>query len=446
MAGTKAIARGRYLQGEQDRIERKEPPGRTGFIGFANRAFAIGSNTGLLDRPVLDRDALIEGAARATGLDDFGGDWFLQPLDRLLDALQSQARLNTAGRFTAYKQVDKVLKDRLLAQQWFARHPEILSRPLPRPVVIVGPMRSGTTRMHRLLACDARFSYLRAFETISPVPPPGFVPGDDAATDPRARLARRIQLLARLANPRTLNIHPTGPFEPEEELGLLVNSFWGMKHEAQWQVPAYGRWCEDEDARPAYFQMARLLRLVGWSQQQSSLRPWILKTPQHMIDIRALLATFPDARVIFTHRDPLALVGSAASLAWNQTIIYSDDVDPNVLGREWLRKTRLQIDRMRSARGSLPEDRQIDVHYAEMDRDWEGAMRRVYRFLGLEIGPALPAMRAYVERSRRLKRHLHRYDLAEFGLDPHRVLDTLADYVEAFDISIERPSGDQRRA
>jgi hypothetical protein len=145
--------------------------------------------------------------------------------------------------------------------------------------------------------------------------------------------------------------------------------------------------------------MARLLKLVGWSQQASSLRPWVLKTPQHMLDLPVLMELFPDARLIFTHRDPLAVVGSAASLAWNQTVIYSDHADPGRVGAEWLRKTRLQIDRMHAARRDIPRERQIDIHYEEMERDWRGAMARVYRMLGLELAPALPAMEAYQQRA-----------------------------------------------
>jgi hypothetical protein len=321
---------------------------------------------------------------------------------------------------------------------WFKRHPEILARPIPHPVVIVGPMRSGTTRMHRLLAADRRFAHLRSFETISPVPRPGF---EDVLTgktrDFRPKLASRIMKVARLANPRTLSIHPTGPYEPEEELGLLVASMWGMKHEAQWMVPAYGRWCEGQDAAPAYRHMADLLRLIGWSQQESSLRPWILKTPQHMLDLPALLKVFPDARLIFTHRDPRAVVGSAASLAWNQTIIYSDHAKASAVGQEWLRKTALQVERMMDARRSIPAERMIDVHYDAMDRDWRGTMSRVYRFLGLEMDTALPGMERYIERSRALGRRPHRYSLSEFGLAEGDVLERMDRYIRQFDVTME---------
>src|SRR5690606_20326001 len=107
------------------------------------------------------------------------------------------------------------------------------------------------------------------------------------------------------------------------------------------------------------------------------------------------------------------------------------------VGQEWLRKTRLQIDRMRAARDRIPAERRIDVQYGDMDRDWSGTMRRVYRFLGLDIEPALPAMEAYQKRTAALKRRPHRYSLEAFGLRPGRVLEELGDYVQTYGISIE---------
>ena len=279
---------------------------------------------------------------------------------------------------------------------------------------------------------------MRSFETISPVPRPGF---EDVLAgrkrDFRPTLAKRIMRVARLANPRTLSIHPTGPFEPEEELGLLVNSMYGMKHEAQWRVPTYGRWCERIDATPAYRHMADLLRLIGWSQQVSEIRPWILKTPQHMLDLPALLEVFPDARIIFTHRDPKKIVGSAASLAWNQTAIYSDDVTPYEVGREWQRKSVLQVERMLAARSLVPAERRIDVGYDAMDRDWRGTMERIYAFLDLDMGPAVPAMERYLDRARGLKRQPHTYSLDQFGISEDEVRERFAPYVARFDIPVE---------
>ena len=411
-----------------------------------NRAVPLARQLGILDPPLLEKQYLMDKAVQETGLTDFGDPWFEGPFDVLLDAVRSEARLNHAGTFSAMQQFHHVLRDRLLAQMWFDRHPEILTRPLRNPVVIVGPMRSGTTRLQRLLASDRRFGFLRSFETISPVPRPGFeevMAGREA--DFRPVLAKRIMKVARLANPRTLSIHPTGPYEPEEELGLLVASMWGMKHEAQWHVPSYGRWSEAQDATPAYRHMANLLRLIGWSQQASSLRPWILKTPQHMLDLPALMTVFPDAKLIFTHRDPRSFVASAASLAWNQTIIYSDHADADSIGREWQRKSLLQVERMMEARQAIEPSRMIDVRYEDMDSDWRGTMDRIYAFLDLEIETAIPGMERYLERARQLKHNQHHYSLEQFGLRAGEIDERFLRYNERFGVGTaeerERASG-----
>ena len=422
-----------------------QPPRRTRFIDIADGVIRVGRKLGVFGPPRLDKDALLEEAAAATGLNDFGDRWFEKPFEVLLDSVKHEAQLNAAGEFSATKMFHHVLRDRLYTQMWFKRHPEILARPLKNPVVIVGPMRSGTTRLHRLLAADQRFAHLRSFETISPVPRPEFeqvLAGE--AEDFRPKLAARILKVARLANPRTLSIHPTGAYEPEEELGLVAASMYGMKWEAQWNVPSYAEWCHEESAIPAYRHMANLLRLIGWSQQESSLRPWILKTPQHMLDLPALLEVFPDARLIFTHRDPKQVVGSAASLAWNQTIIYSDHNDPAQTGQEWLGKTATMIARMRAARDAIPRERMIDVQYEDMETDWRGTMERVYRFLDLEMEPAVAGMEDYLDRSARLKRHPHRYSLAEFGLRDDEVNERFADYTETFGIPVGAPTAAAR--
>ena len=422
-----------------------QPPRRTRFIDIADGAIRGGRKLGVFGPPRLDKDALLEEAAAATGLNDFGDRWFEKPFEVLLDSVKHEAQLNAAGEFSATKMFHHVLRDRLYTQMWFGRHPEILARPLKNPVVIVGPMRSGTTRLHRLLAADQRFAHLRSFETISPVPRPEFeqvLAGE--AEDFRPKLAARILKVARLANPRTLSIHPTGAYEPEEELGLVAASMYGMKWEAQWNVPSYAEWCHEESAIPAYRHMANLLRLIGWSQQESSLRPWILKTPQHMLDLPALLEVFPDARLIFTHRDPKQVVGSAASLAWNQTIIYSDHNDPAQTGRDWLGKTATMVARMRAARDAIPRERMIDVQYEDMETDWRGTMERLYRFLDLEMEPAVAGMEDYLDRSARLKRHPHRYSLAEFGLREDEVNERFADYTETFGIPVGAPTAATR--
>lgn len=392
-----------------------ELPNQSWLVRTANGVFPLLWERKWLPPPRLDDEQLIEQAQRETGLSDFGDPWFRQPLRRLASALREEAQLNPLGRFAAHGQLAKLLRERLWAQHWFDTEPQILQQSLSPPVIVVGAMRSGTTRLHRLLAADYRFAHMRFFEAVCPAPHPLFAPG---GPDPRPAIAGRILSAVHRLNPRTATIHPTGPMEPEEELGLLVASAWGMKHETQWRVPSYGRWSEEQDATPAYRHMARLLRLVSWARREMNPRPWVLKTPQHMLDLPALLRVFPGARLIFIHRDPVQVVGSACSLVWNQMIIHSDRVDSTWIGREWLRKTRLQIDRTQLTRAALDPARAIDVHYADMDHDWEQVMKSIYDFLDMDIAPALPAMRDYARAgTRRTRSRPHRYALSSFGLN-----------------------------
>ena len=405
---------------------------RSGLVDAVNRVLPSLYRAGALRRPQFDIALVKQELSDKTGLSDFGDAWFERPLTQLVSALQQEAKLNNLGAYVASGQIRKVLKDRLHAAELFRRHPEIDARRIVSPVIVVGPMRSGTTRLHRLLAADERFAHVRSFETVNPVPEPDFMPGD---TDRRSITGRLAMGAVHLANPVTAHIHPSGPYEPEEELGLLVRSFWGMKHEAQWQVPSYGRWTERHDATPAYEYMARLLKLIGWARGEDETKPWVLKTPQHMLDLSALLKVFPDARIIFTHRAPRSVVGSSCSLVWNQMIIHSDQVEAEWIGKEWLRKSELQIESMREARKRISHSQRMDVRFEEMERSWPATMRDIYDFLDMEIDPALGAMQDYIEASKQeLHRHPHHYSLESFGLDEALVTERFRSYVEAFDL------------
>ena len=403
---------------------------RPTLVRHANRVLPRLWDARLLPPPDLQEQTLDRQAMRATGLADFGDPWFRGPLRALLPALRDEARLNPIGRMIAHGSLLKTLKERLWAEALFARHPEIRARPLAAPIVIVGPMRSGTTRLHRLMASDARFAHLRLYEALCPVPWPSSF---GHRRDPRIAYTARGWKALNWVNPVNAAVHPTGPLEPDEELGLLENSLWGAQIEAQRRVPSYARWCEAGDATPAHAHMADLLRLTGWFRGDDPAKPWLLKTPQHMQDLAALLRVFPDARLIFTHRDPVDVVGSACSLAWHQMVVQSDAVDAHWIGGEWLHKTEHRLHTCLAVRERLAPQQQLDIGFDEMNRDWHGAMRRVYDFIGMDIAPAVAPMTAYVERAAREHRYAaHRYDLADFGLDAGEIRDRFASYSARF--------------
>lgn len=398
--------------------------------------------------PDLNEATLERLATKITGLDDFGDDGFLRgQLHVLLAATREEARLNPFGRLIAQGSTLKVLIDRLRAEAIFKAHPEILSRPVVAPVVIVGHMRSGTTRLQRLLGADDRFAALRLYEAMAPVPSNGALRKIRAGRpDPRIVATRRALGFLDWMNPGIGEAHPTGALEVDEELGLLEASLTGAQLEAQRRIPSFARHGEATDQTPAYDYMRKLLQLAGWLRGEDPAKRWLLKTPQHLQDLPALLRVFPDAQLIFTHRDPVKVVASGASLVWNHMIVQSDHVEADWIGAEWLYKTEHRTNAAESARPAILSRQQHDVHFADMERDWRAEIRRTYAFLGMELTPAaLAAMEAYIARAEVDHGHRrHRYRPEDFGLSAHAVAERFAGYSDRYDIAAEGPWAPRR--
>ena len=381
-------------------------------VGRASRALDVLWRSGLAPRPRLEAAALEAAALRGKRVAAFGpDDSWREPFDILIRSLREEADLNPLGLALAHGQIVMMLRARLRAAALWRDHPEILERPIRAPVIVLGQMRSGTTRLHRLLACDRRFAHTQLCETLIPVPY-GRRPGIGDARRLRARLG--LALMHRL-NPELARIHPTAPAAAEEEFGLYSFAFGGAQFEAQWRVPGFARWWERADRRPLYREFRALLQTNAWFRGDPPARTALLKVPQFLQDLPLVLDLFPDARLICLDRRLDEVVASSASLVWNQMRIQSDRADPHWVGREWLRKTILRRDVAEAALAARPGVPQIRVSYEAMNRDWRGEMARLYKFLGLELTrSSVGRMSDYLARSRA---HLgHRYSLDQFGL------------------------------
>lgn len=374
--------------------------------------------SGLAQRPSLEPEVIVRTAARREAAAAKHGAW-RERLDMLCLALGQEARLTALGRTIAHGQLVRIVASRARAEGWHRRLPQISERPVAAPIVVVGQMRSGTTRVHRLLACDPAFAHTRLFETLEPVP---YRRGADRR--PAAALAALAMM--RLCNPAIAAIHPTSPRAPEEEFGLHAFSLWGAQFEGQWCVPSFAAALESatfDAVCEVYTEFKGLLQMAGHLRGLDAARPWLLKAPQFCQDLDALLTIFPDARVIKLQRSPESVVASGASLAWHQMRIQADTLDRDAIGREWLRKTALREDRLERSLGRGVPHLRLD--YDEVSHDWRAAMQRVYAFLGRPLLPLVEArMQAFVDRS--TAHRGHRYALEDFGLDAQRVRAALA--------------------
>lgn len=383
------------------------------FLRRINRALARAHQAGL-PIPRLDLPAIEAEACKREGVARIPGERWREPLSILLRDLEEHAALSPLGRVIACGQMVGQLRARIRAERLLREHPDIGERPIHRPVIVVGPMRSGTTRIQRLLACDPRFSHTRMFEGMEPVP---FGPG---RFDRRLPMAAAVQAFMRSADREIGRIHPTGPLQPDEEIGLHSFSFHGAQYEAQWHVPNFARYSEEADTIGVYREFAALLKIMAWNRGDPPDKIQLLKSPQFTADLPALLQAFPDARLICLSRDPVAVVGSAASLVWHQQRLHSDAVSRERVGREWLRKSALRHRRTLAALHAHPQVPRVELHFDEVNRDWERAMRRVYDQLQMELTPpVLARMGAYLNKAR--AHHGHHYDLADFGLNEAEV-------------------------
>ncbi|MEH6584654.1 MAG: sulfotransferase [Halioglobus sp.] len=384
----------------------------------------------------LDERSLIAEAARQTGLSDYGNEDFLVPMRILLDALETEADLNPVGRYMNRASIVRILKHRLYVQDLLQRHPEILERQLPDPVVVVGLARSGTTRLHRLLAADERFLHLKAWETVNPVPYPESY---TTTPDPRITGIEKGLKAVLYMGPQIASVHPLGAHEVEEEVGLLQHSFSSQLFEIQAKIPSFSQWLITHDQTAAYEYMVTLLKVISWYRDDPVDKPWVLKTPQHMQDLDALIKVFPNAKLICSHRDPIKAVGSACSMTWNAIVRDSASVTADWVGSEWMDKTEQMLLKTQGVRENLvPAENQYDVLYADIGADWEQAITGIYDFLGMGFTPqAHSGMEDWLAANQQHKHGAHKYSLAEFGLNPETVDQRLMFYREKYAIPYE---------
>jgi hypothetical protein len=398
------------------------------------RAFNAAGRLSLLRRllPRLDEASLIAAARRRTGLDDFGDDRFREPLRVLLASLNEESNLTPLGRIIQHVRIVGLLSNRLRTEELVKRHPGILTQKLGPVIVIAGLQRTGTTMLHRLLAADPNARSLLSWEALNPVPLPGETPEKPSA---RMRQAQRAQRSVAYLAPDFFAVHPVEWDAPEEDVLLLDLEFMSQSPEATVNVPSYAAWLEGQDLTPAYEYERKAMLALQW---QRPGRHWVLKTPHHMEYLDLLLRVFPEARVVQTHRDPDNAVVSFCSMVAHARGLFSDDVDPHRVARQWVRKTRRMVERSMAVRDGTGADRIVDVSYYDLVTDPFAVARRIYASAGLPFDdPVRTAMEVRHRQNRQHKYGRHRYALEDFGLTPEDMDRVFAAYRRRYGIRRE---------
>lgn len=382
-----------------------------------------------------DAAAMLERAQARAGVDDFGDPEFRPRLDAMIDAVEADTGLGPLGRLAIHQRTVRLLTSRLLVEDLLRRRPEILAIELPAPIIVIGLPRSGTTHLVNLLAADARLRSLPYWESLEPCPLPGDGP-DRHGVDPRYERCRKDYEAQIGLMPLLAAMHHQHPGAIEEEIELLDLDFASYTLEWLARVPAWRDFYLGLDQTEHYAYLERVLKVLTF--QRGPAR-WVLKSPQHLEQIPALLATFPDATFVVTHRDPASVIASAVTMLAYGDRMRRVAVEPPELAEYWVAR----VDRLLRAsvrdHHLLPPDRTVDVLFHEFMADDVGTAERICTLGGL---PATDrsgaALTSFMTENPRGKHGQIVYDLArDFGLDPAAVRAQFAYYFDHVAIAAE---------
>ena len=377
----------------------------------------------------IDPARLIDEASEQTGLDDFGDDWFRTPLDVLCRSLQAEGGLSPLGALTQHLPLLRLLCARLRVEQLIKEHPDIDRQRGEPPIMIAGLPRTGTTFLHGLLAADPALRRLGRDEAEGPAPCGPADPGDGAAAARQQRLLdENLPLMKKMID--------VDEGSTVEELSLLGLSFSSILFQIQGApLPAYGEWFRANDQTPAYRYLARVLRVLHW--QRGGGR-WVLKAFQHVEQLPALRAAFPDATVVCTHRDPAAVIPSFSTLvAYGQRLMVRR-VDPVQTAGYWTERILGMTQRCVRDRVDRDDRRIVDSTLARTSQDTDGVLADIYATAGMTRSDRAQAAMDRLRANRHPHRHgrVH-YNVARLGLDLDQIRERSAAYRARFDVPAE---------
>ena len=393
-----------------------------------------------LDLPSLAPDALARAACRRTGLEDFGDPGWREGLEVLCLALELEGNLTTFGRIAMRGLITSALENRLRLIDWAARHPEVREERIERPWVVVGLPRTGTTLLSLLLALDPEVRPLLHWESVQPIPPPDLA---THAEDPRIPAAATQVAQVQALNPAIRAMHPMGATIATECVGFLFFDLRSLLIETQAHIPSYGRWLEKADMRGAYALHRLALQVL---QSRIPTTAWSLKTPQHLWSLDTLLEFYPDARIVWTHRDPAKVVTSVASLNTALQRLNMRANDPVAIGSDWNDKLHLAVTRgIEFDRRQNGRDWCQHLQYADLIADPVAAVRALYAYFGAQVSPLHERRMEVWMRDRPQEVHgRHVYDPADFGLTTEGLAERYSEYRERFAVPDEDRPGSTR--
>jgi hypothetical protein len=409
--------------------------GQPGSVSLPLRLFDIADRVAERVRPLRlgTPAALIDRAVASTGLRDFGNWIFEEPLRVLMEAMEREADLSLFGRLSGRWDILRFLTNLLRMREAERLTPTICEQPIASPIFITGMPRSGTSFLHSLLAQDPGNQVPLCWQTIYPYP----VPPNGSRTDPRPRrVARQLRIFEALS-PEIRAAHPIDANSPQECTEITAYLFKSLRFDMTHHVPTYRAWLDAAGHEDAYRFHKRFLQHL---QQQTGPGRWVLKCPDHVFALDAIREVYPDARIIFCHRDPLKVLPSVAKLTEIVRRPFTRAVDRRQIGQQITDRWVLGANRMMEAmrHGGAWGDAILHVHYRDLVADPCGKVEALYRDLGTPIDPvALERVRELVRKKPDGGYKPRAQRFADYGIDPAYAERRFAEYVAFFNIRSE---------
>ena len=373
-------------------------------------------------------NALLQQAREATGLSDFGDDWFLRPLTRLVDDVNREAGL-VSPESSAGARIQGALADRLQLEQYFKDHPEAAQERIDLACAIIGLPRTGSTMVHRLLAASPKLTALWWWETAFPFPLPGEAMDDPA---PRQEAAKGMVDWLLSEWPDFESIDPMDAMAINEEVVLLDRTFLSTTYDSMMPIHGYGHWQAEQDHEPAIRDLYRFLQVIQHQRvaRGEVRRPWVFKTPHYVMGALAgLLKVWPDVKLVMTHRDVGDVLPSYCSMCASLSVNSSTSYRKEAQGAHWTRRFRDGLNRLEAIRATLPAGQVIDVAYRDTVTDPQGTGEKILAALGYAPdADDRQAMQQAIAANAREARPKHKYSAADFGLTPEGIAQDFADY------------------
>lgn len=375
----------------------------------------------------LNSRTLHRQATEETGLDDFGPRDYEERLEVLLGALGDIDHLSATGRLGYHSQVLQLLKNRLLLFDLLCRRPEVRDIGLAPPIVIAGLPRSGTTHLHNLLAADSNFRTLPYWESVEPFPLSSEI---GIEPDPRRTRTDAAVWFMNEAMPLFPLMHEMTTDHVHEEIALLAIDFSTMLFETLGHVPNWTAYYRSHDQTPHYEFLRLTLQAL---QNLRGGRRWLLKSPQHLEQLPVLARVFPGATIVLTHRDPVPVVVSMATMTAYTARMHLDEVDAPRIGRYWADRIEELLRACVRDREVLAPERSLDVSFDDFMADALATARRVYELASEPWTREAEAdLRGYLAGHERGRLGTIDYRAGDVGLDVHELEHRFGFYVERF--------------